>query len=55
MRGMEGQYKIREPQVSKNKLGFLSAKAVEGSQAVRPRTRCPPQAKKFQKGCCYTW
>lgn len=45
----KGDIKRRERHVSKNKLGFLSAKAVEGSQAVRPRTRCPPQAKNSQK------
>ena len=38
-----------DKQLSKNKLGFHSAKAAEGSQAVRPRTRCPPQAQKNLK------
>ena len=36
-----------DQQMSKNKLGFHWAKAAEGSQAVRPSTRCLPQAEKF--------
>ncbi len=43
-----------DQQMSENKLGFHLAKAAEGSQAVRPRTRCPPQAEKFQKRGRYT-